>query len=339
MDGAFTGVTSQRVRQPDRPWSGPVVDASSLGEENERRILRAAGRECVIAAYGDFDPNRPPVVLVHGIDGSPEDLNDIAARLQREGKQVLIAFYRDRGRATHESGQDLARELARVRQAHYRPGTRLDMVAHSMGGIVTRAALNELANPAWMGEANDATANPRAGFGEVNVRTVDTPWDGFGNEPEIPVLGPIIRAVTKFFMTLFGWRGAFDMRGNSDMFQHLYEQRLDGVSIENTAARQPGEQDDIRALPDLDDEELDQIWRFLVAGTPPESHRARNMAGALRQDARFAELRRAARASGARDAAARRTALRSTYDRVMPRITGSHTSVLHDRGLIDDLAR
>jgi pimeloyl-ACP methyl ester carboxylesterase len=331
MRGAFSGQTSQiRAPQPAVAWSGPRVDAATLGEGTEQRILRTAGRDCVIAAFSDFRVDRPPVVLVHGINGSADDLTELAERLQRQGKQVLIAFYSDRRNATHESGQALAQELVRIREAHYRPGTHLDIVAHSMGGVVTRAALNELQNPAWMGETTDASANPRAGFGDMRVRTVDTPWDGFDHAPEIPILGPIVRALTKLFMTLFGWLGAFEMQGNSRMFQKLYDQPLDRVGFRNYAARQPGPQDRIRALPDLDAEELDQVAWFVAHGQRPTSHRARNMALALAQDNRFARLRRELRAANAAGPAAQRENLVSTYERVMPRFVGSHTSVLRD---------
>ncbi len=331
LDGAFTGqATAPGARRP--PWAGPVLDAEGLTEASEREILRAHGGRVTLGAYGDFDARRPPVVLVHGINGAPDTLRAVAERLRDEGKQVLIAFYDDRGTGVPESGAQLARALQGLRR-HYPTERSLEIIGHSMGGIVARSALNSLAQPSWNGEDSEFAADPRAGFGQVQLRTVDTSWAGFQHEPDfVSFLRPVIR----FFMKLFGWRAAFDMRGNSEMYHNLYRPRLEGVEIHDIAARQE-EPDAVTSLPDLSEAQAATIARFVLSGEEPSDPRTRNMALGLAQDQRFealrAELRRLEREGHAAG-----PSLIEAYERIMPRIEGSHTSILTSPELFEQLS-
>ncbi|MEM6734258.1 MAG: alpha/beta hydrolase, partial [Myxococcota bacterium] len=140
LDGAFSeiGPTMPRTER----WAGPTVDGTSLGEDAERAVLAANDNRATLAAYRDFDSRRPPVVLIHGSNGSPKTLRTIAERLRAGGEQVLVAFYDDRGTGVPESGAQVAAALQALRE-HYPTGSApLRIVAHSMGGIVARAARN-----------------------------------------------------------------------------------------------------------------------------------------------------------------------------------------------------
>ena len=336
LNGAFTCNAAQQGNYAGRAakkpnagyatnpaWQGAVVTIDDLNEAKERRLIGANDDKLLIASFGPFNPDAKPVVLVHGINGSPEDFKDLAARLHQQGRQVFIAFYDDRGARTHKSGEQLAGALQGLRAEHYQVGAPLDIIAHSMGGIVTRVALNTL-QTGGVGEV-EGMANARAGFGPIRVRTVDTPWDGFPHEPGFMAF---LRPVVQFFLWLFGWSGAYDMRANSEMFNTLYKPTLQGVDMQNHAAVQAGEQDSIRALPDLDLDERRAIAAYILGGPLPEGKRARNMALALRQDARYATLQQAMRRESTQ--ATQADDLVHVYERVMPRFIGGHAGVLKD---------
>lgn len=333
LAGAMGG-EAIRTSAAERPWRGPVVGIDALHEARERALLDGAGRSVVLAALEDFDARKPPVVLVHGIAGSADDLRDLAARLRAAGRQVLIAFYDDKGTRVPANGAALAAELAAVRARHYAEGRPLDIVGYSMGGIVTRCALNTLEDPQWLDAGAAGAAVPRAGFGRVRVLTIDTPWEG-GGGPDLP---PVLRDIVQFFMGLFGGLGAFDMMSHSKMFEHLYEVPLHGVELQNHAAREDGDPDSIRSIPDLHHHELAVLARFVAQGVLPRAGRVSNIARGLAQDERFAALRERYLAS---DQTAE--ALVQAYEATMPRFRGDHVSVLSDgpgeADLIDHIVR
>lgn len=318
-------------------WVGPVLSPRDLEEATESRLLDEAGFEARILPYRSFDARKRPVLLVHGIDGAGGHLRDLADGFVAKGRQVFFVLYDDRGTLTHESGHAVARALVRLRDEHYAKGASLDIVAHSMGGVVARAALNTLQDPSWMGDDSGVERAPRAGFGPIRLRTVDTPWDGGAHEPKwLGILAP----VTKFFFWLFGWLGAFEMRGSSDMFDRLHETSLAGVEFQNIAARQASA-DGIRSVDDLNDQELLALGHFILEGRPPRDLRTRNFARSWADDSRFLDLRAALEQAWLQSptSSQRARALRRVHDEIMPSVVGSHTGVLASGSLAHRLIR
>lgn len=113
-------------------------------------------------ALEPVDPARTPVVFVHGIDGYPRQLEPLARRLDRSRFQAWF-FHYPSGARLDLMATALARALA---HAQARLGARrVVVVAHSMGGLVARAALSQLVE---------------RGGGDL-VRTfvtIATPWAG-----------------------------------------------------------------------------------------------------------------------------------------------------------------
>jgi pimeloyl-ACP methyl ester carboxylesterase len=90
------------------------------------------------ARYGlplprNFDPSRPLVVLVHGLDCA--NWSDIGPLLEGEGYQVACFTYPS-DQPIADSVALLARHLAEIRRQY--PQSRVNLVAHSMGGLVCR---------------------------------------------------------------------------------------------------------------------------------------------------------------------------------------------------------
>lgn len=313
-------------------FTGPILERGQLDEATEAQLVASHGGTGVLAAYRGFDPDRPPVVLVHGVDGAPEDLADVADELDRRGMQVLFFAYDDRGTRTHASGDQLASELEGLRDL-YEEGQSIDIVAHSMGGIVTRAALNTLQQPGWMSGDAATDANPRAGFDSVRVRALDTAWTGYPHEPAA------VTGLVRGIMDSNGMAGLVDMRANSEMFEHLFSPQLEGVDLQTTAAYNIPSPDAHRSVQDLSVEQAQQLVAWLRGGDAPTDLAARNLAGAWAQDSRFPELQSATRGAASIASPAELAAL---AERVMPSEVGTHTSILRDDpirpSLVDRLA-
>ncbi|MCL4837976.1 MAG: alpha/beta fold hydrolase, partial [Thermoanaerobaculia bacterium] len=85
------------------------------------------------------DATRTPVVFVHGMLGSPRDFAPLVAALDRERFEPWL-FYYPSGLSLDLSALFLAEALE---EASRRLGVdRVHLVAHSMGGLVSRAALD-----------------------------------------------------------------------------------------------------------------------------------------------------------------------------------------------------
>jgi pimeloyl-ACP methyl ester carboxylesterase len=84
----------------------------------------------------EYDPNKTPVLFVHGISGFPQQFTELIAGLDREHFQPWFYFY--------PSGFHLDRIAAHLNSVVNELQTRLGfsefaVVAHSMGGLVSRA--------------------------------------------------------------------------------------------------------------------------------------------------------------------------------------------------------
>lgn len=110
-----------------------------------------------------FDPHKIPVLFVHGAGGTPTDWRYLIAHLDRSKFQPWVLYY--------PSGIDLdvtARGAARwLNTLTVRYGfQRIAIVAHSMGGLVSRATINGL------------VAN---GSGDLVAEfiSISSPWNGY----------------------------------------------------------------------------------------------------------------------------------------------------------------
>lgn len=190
---------------PKAPPGGRVLPFA-LGSLDEDRLLGPGGR-AVLYALGDeptaYAPHRPALVLIHGLSGRPADLQAVVDRFRGGPYQIYILVQDDWRRRVSQSGADLAEELGGLGRA--RPGRSLTIVAHSMGGLVARLALNLLA------------VDPRAplgSFSDVHLHALDTPWHGYR--------GPSDRGADRVRMAFarpFLPPGMWDLRARSALFE------------------------------------------------------------------------------------------------------------------------
>lgn len=189
------------------PPNGRVLQWD-LAAVNEDRLLRPGGRGALYAVGrgpADFHPERAAWVLVHGLGGNPADLQAIINRFRAAPVQFYVLCFDDLRRRTSLNGLDLADELRALQQRVLGPGRELTLIAHSMGGIVARQALNEL------------TLGPRRGierFALVRLIAVDTPWHGYPG-PADRGAGRLLIGLARAFLPA----GYLDMRIGSAMFQ------------------------------------------------------------------------------------------------------------------------
>jgi triacylglycerol lipase len=87
------------------------------------------------------DPAKPPVILIHGIHATGDDLARLARHLRAEGRQVFTpTLLPNRGEARIEV---LAAQLAAFADREL-PGRKFDLVGFSMGGLVSRYYVQRL---------------------------------------------------------------------------------------------------------------------------------------------------------------------------------------------------
>lgn len=109
-----------------------------------------------------FDPDRIPVLFVNGAGGSPQDWKFIVQRLDTSRYQPWVYVYPS-GARLEKSAETLQALLTSVQQRiRFK---RLYLVAHSMGGLVSRGALRQ-----YFKEHSEPFIN---GF-----ISISTPWRG-----------------------------------------------------------------------------------------------------------------------------------------------------------------
>jgi hypothetical protein len=118
------------------------IFAPEYGELGVYQPVRFMTRlQNVLYSIGEPDFAKTQVLLVHGIDGTPRDFATLIPSLD-PGRYHVWVFYYPSGLPLDNLGRILARAVAKL--AEISPGMRLAIVAHSMGGLVGRRAVNEL---------------------------------------------------------------------------------------------------------------------------------------------------------------------------------------------------
>jgi pimeloyl-ACP methyl ester carboxylesterase len=147
-----------------------------------------------------YDPSRIPVLFVHGAAGSPQDWRTAMEKLDRRRYQPWFYFYPSGGRLEAAAGA----LNEGVKRLHSRYGfKRLDVVAHSMGGLVSRRFV--VKNVVEDGHSYIRT-----------FITFSTPWGGH----EAAAMG------VKWAPTAVpSW---YDMEQGSDFLDRLFDRRLKG---------------------------------------------------------------------------------------------------------------
>jgi pimeloyl-ACP methyl ester carboxylesterase len=106
-----------------------------------------------------IEQNKEVVLFVHGADGSPRDWADVAAKLDTTHQQAWFAYYPS-GDSVSLSGSRVAADVLQLMRDNGL--TRIEVVAHSMGGLVSYHIVKALESQVQVDQ----------------FITVATPWNG-----------------------------------------------------------------------------------------------------------------------------------------------------------------
>jgi pimeloyl-ACP methyl ester carboxylesterase len=109
-----------------------------------------------------YNPKKIPIIFVHGAGGHPGQWAYLIEHIDRTRFQPWLAFYPS-GLRIGDIGNALADTIARMKQTYKFDNTII--VAHSMGGLVSRSAINHLSKMKYPGSIKLFVS-------------ISTPWGG-----------------------------------------------------------------------------------------------------------------------------------------------------------------
>ncbi|MFZ0625727.1 MAG: alpha/beta fold hydrolase [Acidimicrobiia bacterium] len=186
----------------------------------ELGLRDANGGPIPISSLGRTFPNPTGrvVILLHGLGETERcwrspDAPDLIDELETDGFSVLRMRYNS-GRAVSETGSDLARFIEEVRLAWPVPIDEIDLIGHSMGGLVARSSV-EVARASgypWVELVRHLVAIGTPHLGSPIEKGVQLVSDGLGLFKE-----------TRPLKAFLGQRsaGIRDMGGINREFDHL----------------------------------------------------------------------------------------------------------------------
>jgi len=136
-------IKRSNVRNLVESLDDPLFDAK-FGEEGMYRPTRLLARtQGFVFGLEPFDPGKTTVLFVHGITATPRDFKTLVAGLDRTRFQPWF-FYYPSGLPLDKTGGLLAKVVGIFAKDRAFGAGRVAIVAHSMGGLVARRALDDL---------------------------------------------------------------------------------------------------------------------------------------------------------------------------------------------------
>ncbi len=154
----YRGKNGQLSKIYSAAFSGKNADAGLWAPSS---FMRAFGAN--IYLQEKYDPQKVPILFVHGVKGSPQDWVSFLIRLDRKRYQPWY-FYYPSGMRLPLLSKILYEKLTELHKEH--GFKRMCLTAHSMGGLLTRSMLT----------SNDF--DEKNSFISLYI-TLATPWSGF----------------------------------------------------------------------------------------------------------------------------------------------------------------
>ncbi len=217
----IAGVQARSLQGQAWTSLGQLLSKGAVADLSDQKFGPASGRlglweplNALIRVGGGifftepYDPNRIPILFVHGISGYPQEFSEIIDSLDRDTFQAWFYFYPSGLRlpSVAKWGAETMREL-QIRHGF----DEFAVVAHSMGGLVSRSLIFQHASLRGRGDA-------------PLFLTISTPWGGHESAEAGVKRSPVI---------VESW---IDMAPSSDFLNNLFWRE--------------GDPDTPRALPD-----------------------------------------------------------------------------------------
>jgi pimeloyl-ACP methyl ester carboxylesterase len=154
---------------------GQLTAVGEIAKLSDARFAHAVSEsglwrpfDFIVAGYGGVyflerdDPKKIPVLFVHGVNGTPASFGPLIERMDRTRFQPWLYYYPS---GVHLAGiaDHLAQTVAKLQRSY--PHDRIIVVAHSMGGLVSRGFIQRHAK---------SDGPPKIAL----FVSISTPWDG-----------------------------------------------------------------------------------------------------------------------------------------------------------------
>ena len=340
--------SSSAPSAPSPTFLGEIAQPEQLDEAAERALLDARAGHGLLAPYRSLDLHAEPWILVHGIHDAPSTLRGLADRiLETKGRQVFFFFYDDSGRYLDRTGDDLARALAEVAQSTKGP---VRLIAHSMGGVVARAAMNSLVMPNWMPTHSAVNNEPLRGaeealalglrlskpmahvFRRLDLVAIDTPWHGF-TDVDVEVRNKMERQMS--YVDIVASSTLMRTLTQVDLPSHF---TINQIEADNAAGGKP--QDKVVSLGEIDDEAFGALVQYFSGDEHALSkhRRLENQIRALEDEADGPALIQSFKKEALAGRLNRERYMEMTAQAV-PRLSGCHVSILEHPDLLPEIER
>lgn len=183
---------------------------ADMGQWEPSRFVREVGGG--VFFLEPYDPSRMPVLFVHGANGSPRDWRYIIEHMDKKRIQPWMAYYAS-GVPLDTTSEMFYRALTEL-QVKY-GFKQIGIVAHSMGGLLSKGIINEMINrKSPVGMPLYATiSTPWGGHEAAEMGTKDAPevvpswWDVIPGSPYIEKLWKTPLPDDMRYYLLFGFSG------------------------------------------------------------------------------------------------------------------------------------
>lgn len=323
---------------------GDVANAEQLDETSEKNLISLRNGRGLVVPYRQLNPAAEPWVLVHGIHDAPGTLRGLADKiLETTNRQVYLFFYDDAGRYLDRTGNDLAHALVEIAQSTSHP---VRIIAHSMGGVVARAAMNSIVEPNWMPTQSHVDSAPLRGteetlatrlakpmvdiFRRLDLIAIDTPWHGF-TDVNVEVRNKMEREMS--YVDIVASSTLLRTLTQVDLPPHF---SINQIEADNEAAGKT--QDKVVSLGEIDDEAWEVLKQYFAGDDAAlaQHRRLENQIRALEDEADGPALI-AALKQEAREGRLDRAKYLELTAHAVPRLSGCHLSILDHPALLPEI--